>query len=153
VVFLQGAGRRGNAARKCLDLIDDGVVELCLSADVLKEIEEVLHRPEILQKFPLIASEDSQTLLRAARSKSLLLVNPPKAFTLPRDPDDEAYIDLAVAANANYLVTWNDRHLTYLMRQDTPEGIEFCRRFPNLKITDPPTFLHDIRVILGTGPS
>lgn len=147
VVFLQGARRRGNAARKCLDLVDDATVQLCLSPDVLAEIEDVLHRPEILGKFPLIESEDAQTLLRTARNKSLLLADVPKAFQLSRDPDDEPYTDLAIAANAKFLVTWNDRHLTYLMRQETPEGVEFCRRFPNVKIVDPPTFLVEIRRI------
>ena len=145
VVFLQGVGRRGNAARKCLDLVDDGTVQLCLSPGVLAEIEDVLRRPEILRKFPLIESEDSQTLLRTARNKALLLADVPNAFQLPRDPDDEPFTDLAIAAGAKFLVTWNDRHLTYLMRQETPEGTEFCRRFPNIKIVDPPTFLAEMR--------
>jgi putative PIN family toxin of toxin-antitoxin system len=144
VVFLQGAGRRNNAARRCLELVDADIVELCLSADVLTEIEDVLNRPELLRKFPLLKSEDSQALLRTARQKSLLVANVPKVISLPRDPDDEPYIDLAVAAEAGFLVTWNERHLTYLMRQDTPEGIEFCRRFPNLRIVDPPAFLRAI---------
>jgi len=145
VVFLQGVGRRGNAARKCLDLVDDGSVQLCLSSDVLAEIDDVLHRPEILRKFPLLLSEDSQSLLRTTRNKALIIANVPESFSLPRDPDDEAYTDLAIAADAKYLVTWNNRHLTYLMRQETPEGAEFCRRFPNLKIVDPPAFLEEIR--------
>ena len=51
VVFLQGAGRRTNAARKCLELVDAGTVQLCLSAAVLSEIEDVLQRPELLQKI------------------------------------------------------------------------------------------------------
>jgi predicted nucleic acid-binding protein len=100
VVFLQGAGRRTNASRKCLDLVDAGVVRLCLSADVLAEIDEVFHRPELLRKFPLITCKESQTLLLTARSNSLLLPSVPKAFTLPRDPDDEPYTDLAIAAGA-----------------------------------------------------
>ena len=33
---------------------------------------------------------------------------------------------------------------TYLMRHDTPEGAEFCRRFPSVKIADPPTFLREM---------
>jgi putative PIN family toxin of toxin-antitoxin system len=150
VVFLQGAGRRGNAARKCLDLVDDGTMQLCLSPDVLAEIDDVLHRPEILRKFPLLESADSQTLLLTARSKALLLATVSRAFSLPRDPDDEPYTDLAIAADAKYLVTWNDRHLTYLMRQETPEGVDFCRRFPTLKIVDPPTFLAEIRRAAST---
>lgn len=137
----KGQRRRNNAAHKCLELVDAGVVQLCLSPDVISEIEDVLNRPELLRKFPLLKSEDSQTLLRTARNKALLMTDVPKVFPLPRDPDDEPYTDLAVAANAAFLVTWNERHLTYLMRQDTPEGIDFCRRFPNVKIVDPPTFL------------
>jgi hypothetical protein len=41
-------------------------------------------------------------------------------------------------------VTWNDRHLTYLMQQDTAEGRDFCRRFPLLKIVSPPAFLQEL---------
>ena len=52
VVFVQGAGRRTNAARKCLDLVDDGTVQPCLSPDVLAEMDDVLNRPELLRKFP-----------------------------------------------------------------------------------------------------
>lgn len=145
VVFLQGAGRRGNASRACLDFVDDGTVQLVVSRDVLAEIEDVLARPELLSKFPLITSEASQNLLRSLRAKALFLPDVPRAFVLPRDPDDEPYTDLAIAAGAQYLVTWNDRHMTYLMRQDTPEGIDFCQRYPGLKIVDPPTFLREVR--------
>jgi len=145
VVFLQGAGRRTGPARECLDLVDDDTVELYLSPDLLAEIDDVLRRPEILQKFPALTSTDSQILLRAARNRAVLLTNVANMFALPRDPDDEPYTDLAIAADAHFLVTWNDRHLTYLMRQETPDGIEFCRRFPNLRIVDPVEFLAEIR--------
>jgi putative PIN family toxin of toxin-antitoxin system len=145
VIFVQGAGRRGNAARRCLELVDEGLVQLCLSTDVLTEIQDVLNRPEILRKFPLIKTEDSQTLLHTTRSSALIFPTVPKMFVLPRDSNDEPYTDLAITAEAKYLVTWNDRHLTYLMRQDTPEGVEFCRRYPNLRIVDPPNFLKDVR--------
>jgi putative PIN family toxin of toxin-antitoxin system len=144
VVFLQGAGRRNSVARRCLDLVDAGRITLCLSPAVIAEIEDVLTRPLVVQKFPLLKSEDSRSLLRTLRSKALLLTNVSNVFTLPRDRDDEPYTDLAVAADARFLVTWNEKHLTYLMRQDTPEGREFCRRFPNLEIIDPPTLIRQI---------
>jgi len=144
VVFLQGAGRRTSPSRKCLDLIDTGMLQLCLSPDVLAEIDEVIHRPELRRKFPLLDSAAAQALLRTAREKSLIFAVVPKVFALPRDPDDEPYADLAIAAEAKYLVTWNYKHLTYLMAQDTPEGVEFCRRFPALKIVDPPTLLREV---------
>ena len=77
-------------------------------------------------------------------SSAHLVENVPDVFALPRDPKDEPYVNLAISAAASYLVTWNERHLGYLMRQDTPEGREFCRRFPNLKIVDPPTFVREV---------
>jgi hypothetical protein len=45
---------------------------------------------------------------------------------------------------AAYLVTWNQRHLTYLMQEDTTEGRDFCHRFPFLRILSPPAFLQEL---------
>jgi predicted nucleic acid-binding protein len=81
-------------------------------------------------------------------SFAVTIANPVSVFILPRDIKDEPFINLAVAGNAQFIVTWNDRHLTYLMRQDTPEGKDFCTRFPNLKIVSPPEFLH---ALAGSG--
>jgi len=82
---------------------------------------------------------------------ALTLPAPPRAFALPRDPDDEPLIDAAVCGGASYLVTWNERHLTYLMRQDTPEGVDFCRRFPSLRILSPPEFLRELDAPAAAG--
>lgn len=111
----------------------------------MDEIQDVLSRPELLLKFPLLTSAASEMLLRTARQKSVLLADLPHAFTLPRDPDDEIYLDLAIAGDAQFLVTWNEKHLSYLMKRDTPEGEAFCRCFPNLSIVDPPSFLNALR--------
>ncbi|MDB5330475.1 MAG: pilt protein domain protein [Phycisphaerales bacterium] len=82
------------------------------------------------------------------RAKAAIFPSVPNSFSLPRDPDDEPYTDLAIAAGARYLVTWNERHLTYLMRKDTPEGRDFCERFPEVKIVDLPTFLREVELSL-----
>lgn len=58
----------------------------------------------------------------------------------PRDPDDEPYLNLAIEAGAEFLVT-RDRDLLDLMRWDREEGRTFQRRFPKLKNVDPVTFL------------
>jgi putative PIN family toxin of toxin-antitoxin system len=87
-------------------LVDSGEVLLCLSPATLAEIQDVLSRPILRQRFPLLASQDSESLLRAIRSKAELLADIPKTIRLPRDPDDEIYLDLAVAANDDFLVTW-----------------------------------------------
>ena len=48
-----------------------------------------------------------------------------------------------------YLVSWNERHLNYHMKVDTPEWREFRSRFPNLLIVTPPQFLEAVRIELG----
>ena len=144
MVFLQGAGRRGGPSRRCLELVDAGRVTLCLSPDVLMEIADVLARPVIRQKFPRLRDEDAELLLHAVRSKAELFTNVPNILQLPRDRGDEIYVDLAVAAKARFLVTWNDRHLTYLMRGDTPEGKTWRGRFPDITILNPVEFLREI---------
>jgi predicted nucleic acid-binding protein len=77
-----------------------------------------------------------------------VIPRPPQAMQLPRDPKDEPLIDIAVAGAADYLVTWNHKHLTYLMAGDTPEGREFLTRFPTLRIVSPVDLLN----VLDTSP-
>lgn len=61
-------------------------------------------------------------------------------FDLPRDPDDEPYINLAIEAGARFLVT-RDRDLLDLMNWETKEGRGFQSRFAQLKILNPVDFL------------
>lgn len=75
--------------------------------------------------------------------KGKLFRNVPKRFELPRDPGDEPYVNLAIEAGAQFLVT-RDRDLLDLMEWDKEEGRYFRSRFPQLKILDPVSFLEEI---------
>ena len=68
-----------------------------------------------------------------------MLTDVPQAFRLERDPKDEPYLDLAVAARARYLVS-RDRDLLDLMND-----AQFRERFPDLIVVDPPAFLQALR--------
>jgi predicted nucleic acid-binding protein len=92
-----------------------------------------------------VTPEKVDRLVSEIVSRAALVHIVPPTLALPRDPKDEWLIDLAVAGGAAFIVTWNERHLTYLMKRDTPEGIEFHRRFPHLRIVSPPDFLAAIR--------
>jgi putative PIN family toxin of toxin-antitoxin system len=144
MVFLQAVVSPRGPAFRCLEKVWQGDVRLLLSPSILYEIQDVLGRPELQLKWSQLRPERVTPFLQQVTSIAALQPDPTHAFPLPRDPDDQIYTDLAIAAGADYLVTWNDRHLTYLMRQDTPEGIDFCRRFPKLKIVDPVTFLRAV---------
>src|SRR5690349_20676250 len=132
MVFLQAVVSPRGPAFRCMEMVWQGEVMLLVSPSVLYEIQDVLGRSELQSKWSHLRPQVVTPFLQQLTLIAALQPDPPHAFALPRDADDEIYTDLAIAANADYVVTWNDRHLTYLMRQDTPEGVDFCRRFPKL---------------------
>ncbi len=67
-----------------------------------------------------------------------MLTGVPKAVALPRDPKDEPYLDLAIAAKAHYLVS---RDLDLL---DLMHDASFRQSQPGLVILDPAAFLQEI---------
>ena len=143
MIFLQAIVSDLGSSFACFERVRSGEAKLLVSPEILFEVRDVLKRPKLRNKWPILDSPHPEDFLRAVEGLAEVFTNPAKAFPLPRDPDDEIYLDVAIEAAAEYLVTWNDRHLTYLMRQDTPEGRDFCARFPALKIVDPPTFLRE----------
>lgn len=138
MVFLQGAGRPQGPARACFRLIDAGKVTLCLSPDILTEVRDVLTRTKTQKKFPLLTPEWVEEFVQNAESKAVLIGEVPKVVTLPRDPKDEPYLDLALAIGAQHLVS-RDKDLLDLM-----DDGDFRQRHPGLKILDPEAFLKAI---------
>ncbi len=59
----------------------------------------------------------------------------PQVIPLPRDPKDEKYLNLAIATDAQYLVT-RDNDLLGLMLD-----VGFRNSYPNLEILGPAEFL------------
>ena len=119
-------------------------MEWLLSPSILAEVHEVLDRDEVRWKLRL-GDDDMAEFFSRLEACAEVLPEPPSTFALPRDPDDEIYTNLAVAGHASYLVSWNKRHLNYLMEGDTPEGADFCARYPGLKILTPVEFLEELR--------
>lgn len=138
MVFLQGAGRPASPARACFHRIDEGLIELCLSPEILVEIKDVLARPVLRRKFPILTADWVERFIREVASKAFQIADVPRAFSYARDPKDEPYVNLAVAAGASYLVS-RDKDLLDLMTDPS-----FRQRFPTLTILDPVVFLHEI---------
>jgi putative PIN family toxin of toxin-antitoxin system len=135
MVFLQGAGRPASPARACLDLVDGDQVTLCISPAILAEIRDVLTRPKTRRTFPRLTPAWVESFVQNLESKAVLVADVPRAWTLERDPKDEAYLDLAVHVKARFLVS-RDKDLLDLMKEAA-----FRTRFPDLTILDPPAFL------------
>jgi putative PIN family toxin of toxin-antitoxin system len=144
MVFLQGAARKDSPAGICLRLVETGLVDLFLSDDVIDEIRNVLKRPRLRQKFPVLTDEFVDQFLAALLARSSPAHDVPRVFAYERDPKDEPYINLALAVHAEYLVS-RDIDILDLGDTSNPEGQHFQERFPQVKIVDPVTFLREVQ--------
>lgn len=139
-VLLQAAARESSVAAKCLNLAESDLIQLFVSREVLAEVEDVLNRLEIRAHFPDLSDEIVGAFLKRLQKLSVLVRPVPKKFSYPRDEDDEAYINLAVAAGADFIIS-RDRDLLDLMTGHTVECKDFRQRFRSLKVVEPAEFL------------
>ncbi|MBI1900886.1 MAG: putative toxin-antitoxin system toxin component, PIN family [Planctomycetia bacterium] len=138
MVFLQAAASPEGPARRCLRLVDQGEVALFVSNEILDEVRDVLTRLKTRRRFPLLTFEKAVAFLENVKDKAVAFSQVPRVVSLPRDPKDEPYLNLAVAAGAQFLVT-RDRDLLDLMQDQT-----FRAAHPGLSIVDPVAFLQSI---------
>jgi len=143
VVLLQAAVSKKGPAFACLRLAQAGQARIVLSPDVLAEITEVLNRPELQRKFKTLTPEVADAFLRDLIDNADSVSEVPEVFIYPRDPDDQPYINLAVASRARYLVTW-DNDLLDLMDEATTTGADFRQRFPHLLILNPVALIREM---------
>lgn len=82
---------------------DAGHFTLLLSEAILAEVEDVLGRPEVLRKLRLTPIEVA-ALIELLRRQSTL-VTPTIPIARSRDPDDDKFLECAVAGRADYIVS------------------------------------------------
>lgn len=138
-VYFQASVRRGGPADACWQLAVSGRVKVFSSDDILKEVGNVLSRPKLRAQFATLTDETSSVLLAGFRSNTTIVNDIEEHFSLPRDPDDEKFINLAIQVGAEYLVT---RDLDLL---DLHNDSAFCTAFPRLNIVTPVGFLETVR--------
>ena len=117
------------ARRTCsqiLDLLVDGLFQLCANDRILDEYEQVLLRPELG-----IAPADAEAFLELVRSVVQPASAVPMAVELP-DETDRPFLEVAAAADA-LLVTGNPRHFPKSARRGVNvvspgEYLELLRR-------------------------
>lgn len=136
-VFAQALLNPQGPAGRCLELARTGQVKLFVSEFVLEEIGE-LHL-----KIPSragITAVDTEDLGQVVRSFATVLDPVPAVYRHPIDPDDSAYVDLAIAANAELIVS-RDKHLLGLRDPTKSWSKEFRDRFPSLRVVTPDEYL------------
>jgi putative PIN family toxin of toxin-antitoxin system len=136
MVFFQASARpTGPAARLFIDFVEAGRLALYVSDAIIEEVQDVLGRPRIRAKNPAITDETVDEFCNRVRLVALTIDPVPTSFTLARDPDDEPYLNLAIAAAADYLVTRDNDML------DLMQNAAFRSQYPTLTILDPVALL------------
>jgi putative PIN family toxin of toxin-antitoxin system len=143
MIFLQAAVSDAGPAAALLRLVDQEVVSLYVSEEILAEIRDVLARPKLRLKNPRFTDEHVESLLLRIMMKGSVLTNIPRHFNYDRDPKDEKYLNLAVEAQADFLIS-RDRDLLDLRRDDTLENAALRALNPGLLVVDPAEFLRTI---------
>jgi putative PIN family toxin of toxin-antitoxin system len=103
-VIVSGILRPYSKAAAILRLVATGTIRLAYDLRILSEYQDVLNRP----KFPF-AKENINAFLNQVEKEGILVSVMPLKFRLP-DPDDEAFLEAALAARAEALITGNKRH-------------------------------------------
>jgi uncharacterized protein len=135
MILYQATANLTGPAAEFLRQLEAGRFTLYVSDEILDEARDVLGQPKLRDKNPRVTDETVQQtfdlLGRLARTVSKV----PSLFSLPRDPDDEPYLNLAIAADADYLVT-RDKDLLDLM-----QDAGFRAQYPRLTILSPVALL------------
>lgn len=97
-----------------LDALIEGRIGLCVTVDIMLEYEEVFFRQGGLLAKELIA----EILLNLPKIELVGVYY--KWQLMNFDPDDNKFVDCAVAANADYIVT-EDKHFDILNTIEFPK--------------------------------
>ncbi len=100
---------------------------LCVTTDILIEYEEILRRhvDKVLTTVILQIIENAPNTKLVSRYYKWNLI--------PNDPDDNKFVDCAVAGNAKYIVS-HDKHFNHLRTV----------KFPKITVVGAEAFMHEI---------
>lgn len=150
VVFFQWAALKPERQHSSQSMVEQGQVVLLQSTDLMREVKDVLSRPELRAKSLHMTPERVEAVLSFIQKHGEFLRQVPNVFTLPEHPDDDHLFNLAIAGKAKFLVTWENR-LLKLSERDSEAAAKLQDLAPTLKVVDPPTFLQELRQELSQG--
>jgi putative PIN family toxin of toxin-antitoxin system len=125
-------------------MAEQGLFSLVISADILSEVREVLNRVSVQEKIPKLTSAVANRFLIRVTEAANLVTPVPAAITFDRDPKDEPYLNLALAAGASFIVT-RDKDMLDLELHDSVEGTQLRNAIPGFRVLDPVSFLRVMR--------
>jgi len=95
--------RKGNISHKIVELWKTDQILLVTSKNILKEIEEVLRRSWLVEKYGY-SLEEVDNLVELISQKAIF-VEPSLSLKLCRDENDDKFVDCAALGRVQYLVS------------------------------------------------
>jgi len=114
----------GGNPRKIIDLWKSGEIFLCLSRPIIDEYIEVLHRLGLQNEKEL----DELLSLFAHGFHVIFTANTPNLNIVEKDPDDNKFIECAVALKAGYVISGD-------------KALRVIQDYMGIKIVNPKEFL------------
>ena len=103
-IFVRVLLQEGNLANHLLSLWREGRFVLVLSQAIVAEVQEVLSRPSLKQKFRSQAATQLINLL-TQRAK---IIEVPFSYKLCRDVEDNRFVDCAIFGRVQFLVSYDN---------------------------------------------
>ena len=95
----------GGPPDEILKLVREGYVKLAISMEICAELEGVLR-----EKFEM-PGKDAKEVIKSIREISFLVQPKEKISLIKEDPPDNRILECAVAADADYIVSGDLKHL------------------------------------------
>ncbi len=103
---------------------------IVLSPKVLQEILEVLFRSELTKKYKRLGRVDIERVISLLAEAEV--VDPRQTVSVCRDPDDDRFLECAIAGKVDYIVSED-------------EDLLVTKEYRGIKIIDTETFLDLVR--------
>jgi putative PIN family toxin of toxin-antitoxin system len=105
MILYQATASTTGPAAELLRRLEAGQFILYVSDEILDEARDVLSRPKLRAKSPRLTDETVQETFDLLGRLARMVSQVPSLFSLPRDPNDEPYLNLALAIGADYLAS------------------------------------------------
>jgi putative PIN family toxin of toxin-antitoxin system len=138
-VLVRGLANRDSPSGRLLRHCENRDVLMLLSRPVMLEYRQVLAREELTHKHPAITAEVVSLVIERLRYFADFIDPVGVHFRYDRDPDDEAFIELAISGAATHIVT-HDNDLLSLPNAHTDAAKRFRQRLPAVLVLRPGDF-------------
>jgi putative PIN family toxin of toxin-antitoxin system len=125
-VIISGVLRPFSKPASILRMVADGTVQLAYDLRLISEYRDILSRPQFN-----ISKDNREIFLTQIEQEGFLVSVKPLKMHLP-DPDDEPFLEVALAGKVEAIVTGNKRHF--------PK-----QEYEGVKIVSPTEFLELLR--------